>query len=281
VHYPDAPVDDLAAQIYSIERFGDGLLFYKSPNRFPSNFAYDPQNAQASAALDHMADVLKDATSEGGLVQYADILTRHRSRAEARATLEKLASLGANSRQYYQMAGGLAQQDKRLEDAAALFTVALAKFPHDPQFTCMLAAAYTGLRQEEKAEAALRAAFAMNPRARAVIAALSRHLIRTAQYAEARTLVESTITLFPQHLRPSRHLMLGQIMRELGDLGAAEQALAVAYDAAPQDALICQEYSKVMRDKNDPVKAVDYAAQALSLAPSNPRIQAYHATLET
>jgi len=262
VHYPKAPIDKLAAQIYSVERVGDALLFYKSPNTFPSNFAYDPENAQAAAALDHMEAVLADATSEGGLVQYADILTRHRSREDARATLAKLADLGATSRQYYQMAGGLAQRDKRLEDAVALYDVALKKFPNDPQFTCMLAAAYTGLRMNDAAESVLRTALAAYPRARALIAALSRHLVRMEQWDEARSMVESTITLFPQHMRPARLLMLAQIARHQGE-----------------DAMICQEYSKLMCDKEDTAQAVDFAAMALSLAPENPRIKAHHATL--
>ena len=279
VHYPDAPIDPLAAEIYAIERTHDAILFYKSPNRFPSNFAYDPANAQASAALDHMEDVLADATSEGGLVQYADILTRHRAREDARATLAKLAELGATSRQYYQMAGGLAQRDKRLTDAVALYEVALAKFPHDPQFTCMLAAAYTGLRQDDKAEAALRAAYAVYPRARSLVGALSRHLVRIDALHEARTLVESTINLFPQQMRPARLLMLAQIARRQGDLAVAEAALEAAHAAAPADALICQEYSKLMCDKDEPAQAVDFSALALSLAPENPRIQAHHATL--
>lgn len=279
VHYPQAKIDSLAAQIYSVERVGNALLFFKSPNTFPSNFAYDPANAQASAALDHMEDVLRDATSEGGLVQYADILTRHRSREAARATLGKLADLGATSRQYYQMAGGLAQRDKRLEDAIAIYDVALRKFPHDPQFSCMLAAAYTGLRQDDKAEALLREALSVYPRARALVGSLSRHLVRTGQLEESRQLVETTITLFPHQMRPGRLLMLAQIARQQGDLDAAEAALETAFTAAPKDALICQEYSKLKLDREDAGGAVDFAAMALSLAPENPRIQAYHATL--
>ena len=279
VHFPNAPIDALAAQIYSVERVGDAILFYKSPNTFPSNFAYDPQNAQASAALDHMEDVLEDATSEGGLVQYADILTRHRSREDARATLAKLADLGATSRQYYQMAGALAQRDKRLDDAVALYDVALQKFPHDPQFSCMLAAAYTGLRKDDMAETLLRDALKVYPRARALVAALSRLLVRTQQWDEARSMVETTITLFPQQMRPARLLMLAQIARHQGDLGVAETALETAYAVAPDDAMICQEYSKLMCDKDEKAQAVDFAAMALSLAPENPRIQAHHATL--
>lgn len=279
VHYPKAKIDKLAAQIYSVERVGDAILFYKSPNTFPSNFAYDPANAQASAALDHMEEVLKDATSEGGLVQYADILTRHRSREDARHLLTRMAELGATSRQYYQMAGGLAQRDKRLSDAIDIYAVALKKFPHDPQFTCMLAAAYTGLRDDDKAEEVLRAALAAYPRARALVGSLSRHLVRTAQLEEARTLVETTVTLFPHQMRPARLLMLAQIARQQGDLETAETALETAHAAAPADALICQEYSKLMCDKDETTQAVDFAARALSLAPENPHIQAHHATL--
>jgi len=223
--------------------------------------------------------VLQGATDEGGLGQYADILTRHRSREAARDTLDKLGRLGATSRQYYQMAGALAQRDKQLKDAIALYSDALDKFPHDPQFTCMAAAAHTGLGRLETAENLLRTAYAVYPRARALVGALSRHLMRVGQLEEARSLVQSTITLFPQQLRPARLLMLAQIARKQGDLGAAKTAIDAALTAAPTDALIHQEYSKLMRDSDVMATAVDYAARAVSLAPDNPRLQAYHATL--
>jgi Tfp pilus assembly protein PilF len=99
------------------------------------------------------------------------------------------------------------------------------------------------------------------------------------QWEEARSMVESTITLFPHQMRPARLLMLAQIARHQGDLEVAETALETAFAAAPKDAMICQEYSKLMCDKDETSQAVDFAAMALSLAPENPRIQAYHATL--
>lgn len=236
VHFPDAPIDGLAAQIYSVEAFRDAVLFYKSPNTYPSNFAYDPKNPQAAAALAHMAEVLKTPTTEGGLVQYADIRTRHESREAAAETIAQLTAMGATSRQYYQMAGALAQRERRLDAAIDLFNAALKKFPQDAQFSVMLSGVLSSLRQNDAAEAVLREALAANPRARNVVAALARVLVIQDNLAEATALVESTVTLFPQPARPARLVLLAELHHKQANTDAARAAVQAALALAPTDA---------------------------------------------
>ncbi|WP_234999541.1 tetratricopeptide repeat protein [Roseovarius albus] len=235
VHYPSAEIDALAAQIYSVERFADAILLYKSPNTYPSNFAFDAKNPLAKAAITHMGEILKDAKSEGGLVQYADIRTRHESREAAAETIAQLTSIGATSRLYYQMAGALAQREKRPEDAAQIFETALEKFNNDPQFTVMLAGVYGTLRRMEDAEALLREAYEVNPRARNVIASLSRVLANKGALDEAITLAEKSITLFPQPHRPARWVILADLHKRQGNVEAAKTAVASALALAPKD----------------------------------------------
>ena len=215
VHYPEAPIDVLAAQIYSLERYTDALVLHKAPNTYPSNFAFDASNAQAAAAIAHMGEVLKDSDHIGGLVLYASILARNVSTSASAPPIQRLTAIGATSREYYQMAGALARFEKRVEDAQALFTTALQKFPYDPQFSVMLAAILANRRQPIEAESILRSAYQKNPRARNVVAALARTLEAKSNFAEAKILVESTINLFPQYMRPARLEILHRLEQTL------------------------------------------------------------------
>ena len=113
------------------------------------------------------------------------------------------------------MAGALARFEKRVEDAQALFTTALQKFPYDPQFSVMLAAILANRRQPIEAESILRSAYKKNPRARNVVAALARTLEAKSNFAEAKILVESTINLFPHYMRPARLEILHRLEQTL------------------------------------------------------------------
>jgi hypothetical protein len=215
VHHPEAPIDALAAQIYSLERYADAVVLHKAPNTYPSNFAFDASNAQAAAAIARMGEVLKDSDHVGGLVLYASILARNVSTSASAPPIQRLTAIGATSREYYQMAGALARSEKRVEDALALFTAALQKFPYDPQFSVMLAAILANRRQPIEAEAILRGAYEKNPRARNVVAALSRALEAKSEITEAKMLIESTINLFPQYMRPARLDILRRLEQTL------------------------------------------------------------------
>lgn len=240
VHYPKAKIDALAPIVYSVERTQDALVLYKSPNTYPSNFAYDAENAQASSALNQMESVLEDATEEGGLVQYAGILTRHRSREAAADILARLGDLGATSREYYLMAGALAQRERRMDDAETLFSTALDKFKNDAQFSVMLAGVKIGKRELAQAEGVLRNALAVNPRARAVISQLIKVLALRDNRAEAIELTQSSVNMFPQHLRPARWVQLAQLLRADGRANDAREAVnkGLELDAENPDALI-------------------------------------------
>lgn len=225
VHFSNAEIDDLAENIYSMERYKDSFLFHKAPNTYPSNFAFDASNHQASSALDHMADVLQNATTEGGLVQYADLLTRYRSRGDARDVLRKLEELGARSRRFYQMAGALAQRDREIDRAEMLYSTALERFPDDAQFSVSLSSVFISRRDFPKAERILRNALEYNPRARAVVAALSRLLAIRGEMDEAIDLARQSINLFPKSLRATRMVNLAQLLRTNGQLDEAEEVL--------------------------------------------------------
>ena len=211
VHHPDALIDALAGDIYGLERFTDALVLRKSPNRYPSNFAFNTTNPQAAAAIAHMGEVLKDSETPGGLVLYASILSRYVGVEASADTIAQLTAVGATSREYYQMAGALARHEKRTDDAITIFREALEKFAYDPQFSVMLAAMHNVKREPETSEKILRDALEHFPRARNVVAALCRTLEAKGEIAEAKALVESTVTLFPQNLRAARLEILNRL----------------------------------------------------------------------
>ncbi|SPF78901.1 8-demethyl-8-alpha-L-rhamnosyl tetracenomycin-C 2'-O-methyltransferase [Aliiroseovarius pelagivivens] len=274
VHYPEATIDALAPMVYSIERTHDALTFHKSPNAYPSNFAYDAKNPQASSALDQMETVLADATDEGGLVQYAEILIRHRSREAAAGILKRLEKLGATSREFYLMAGALAQRERRLDDAERLFTTALLKFKNDPQFSVMLAGVKIGKRQLETAEEILRNAHETSPRARAVIAQLIKVLTLRGNLPEAIDLARKSVTMFPQPDRPGRFVLLGQLLRQENRPDEARNAIQKALDLAPDnpDALI--ELAEQALIANDVQSARHLVEKVQAAHPANPSLAA-------
>ncbi|MCK0141257.1 tetratricopeptide repeat protein [Aliiroseovarius sp. F20344] len=281
VHFPKAEIDALAPMIYSIERTSDALVFYKSPNTYPSNFAYDAENPQASAALAQMEAVLEKATEEGGLVQYADILTRHRSREAASEILSRLEKLGATSREFYLMAGALAQRERRLDDAEQFFTTALAKFKDDPQFSVMLAGTKIGKRQFDEAEAILRGAYKTSPRTRAVIVQLTRVLMIRGNFGEAIALTRDSINLFPIPARPSQFALLGQLLRLDKRPDEARAAVEQALEMAPDNADALVELAEQELAANDPETARSIVERVQKTQPNNPQVASLLRRLST
>lgn len=273
VHYPEADIDNLASQIYSIERYSDAVLLFKAPNTYPSNFAFDASNAQASRALAQMDEVLRDSDIEGGLVQYADVLTRHRSRESASAALQRLGELGASSRRFYQMAGALAQKEKRLDDARALFSAALKKFPLDPQFCTMLSGVLVALGERDGAEEILRSAYKENPRARAVVAQLTRICQMQGKVDEAIALGEQSINLFPLSHRPKRLIILAQMQRSAGRFDDAGQSLEKALDLAPDSSEVLAEQVGLLLSQKRREDARALAQKALEKHPKDPSLE--------
>ena len=229
VHYPQAPIDALAPQVLALAGDGRALLLEKGDNTYPSNFAFDAAHPRAAAALDLMGEVLADPEAEnGGLLQYAALRLRHGPRAAAMPVLDRLTERDCEAREYFQLAGSLAQRERRLPQARALFARALDVFPGDPQFSTMLAGATNALGAPEEAEAILRETLARHPRARGAASMLINLLIRREAYAEAATRIAATITLFPQGQRPERHLLLAAVHRKMGDAAAMEDSIATA-----------------------------------------------------
>jgi tetratricopeptide (TPR) repeat protein len=236
VHFPDAPIAPYAAEIYAMSAYHDGIIAELGENTYPSNFAWRADHTRTDAVLAAMEEILQsDEATENGLLQYADILHRHRSPESAMVILRRLEKIDCRERRYFQMIGLNLQKSGDWENAAVIYGMALDKFAHDPQFTVNLAACYRRLSRQIEAEALLRQTLAENSRARPVVVMLSKILVHRGDLDEAVSLAEQSINLFPKVLRLPRLINLVQLALRADRPSVAEKALARAEELGPDD----------------------------------------------
>ncbi|MCT8330935.1 tetratricopeptide repeat protein [Albidovulum sediminis] len=230
VNFPTYDCAPIAKSIYAIERFRGGLIFRKAANDYPSNVAFDPDHPGAARALALMEAVLDGEAKEGGLVTYADMIIRLRSRESASALIERLTAIGATSRRYFLMAIAQAKGARDHEEALRISEKALEHFPNDPQFVTWLADALVGLHDLDRAERELRSLLEIDPRARTAVAGLTRVLSIKGALEEAATLTRKTMSLFPAAGRVARFRFLASLLRRMNDPEGAEAAMAAALE---------------------------------------------------
>lgn len=226
IHYSDYQPSPLAKSIYAIERTRGAILFRKAPNDYPSNFAFDPEHPAVSEALSLMESVVADEANEGGLVSFAEILARHRSKLSAATYVDRLTEMGAQSRRYFMLAISTAYAKKDEEGALRLAELALQHFPDEPQFTTWLSNSLVRKGDLDRAERELRSTYERNSRARrAAIAGLTRILMLKGELEEAAELTKSSIGMFPIKARAQRYRFLSTVLLRMKDSAGAEQAL--------------------------------------------------------
>ena len=225
VHFPEAPILSVAPVTYSIHAYPDGLLFELGENTYPSNFRWTAEHARTEAAIAQMEHVLQDGdASEKGLLQFADILHRHRSPADAFPVLERLQQKTCKERRYFQMMGQHVQATGDTEGALKVYSEALETFPNDPQFAANVASCHLRLGNENAAEGVLRGVLNANDRARAPMVMLSKILERRGDLAEALALAERSINLFPKGQRLTRLQDLARLAERADDPDAEAAA---------------------------------------------------------
>ena len=114
---------------------------------------------------------------------------------------------------------------------------ALGHLPDHPHFVVTKARAMRMLGQGDAAEALLRAAYARDPRGRAVVVALARSEQDAGRMAEAIALYEQSINLFPLGGRPAQLRKLIELCESAGARQAATRASQQLIALVPGDAL--------------------------------------------
>ncbi|WP_420859278.1 tetratricopeptide repeat protein [Marivivens marinus] len=226
IQYPNADISDFAMWIYALEKHPDGVILYKAPNDYPSNFAFDPEQPQAKAAMAAIEAELADCDEENGLVQYAGMVTTLFGREAAAPWVARLDKVNATSRTYYQLAGGLAQRERRFEDAANLFRKALAAFPADQQFTLGLCTVLMALGEFDEAADAVFEAREEQPRNLPLMLMDARIKGRMGDYGGAIAIASEAVDLSTGNRKPPAQIALAELLEADGQIDEARRVIA-------------------------------------------------------
>ncbi|MCV2864921.1 class I SAM-dependent methyltransferase [Albidovulum sediminicola] len=278
-NYPTAEVGPLAGDLQSIERYGDGFLFYKADNTYPSNFAFNFRHPRVRAAVDHIDAVLAEEWTEDGLLQAADMMRRTRQNERTQRYVAKIFEQGATRRMSFLLAADMAREAGDIERMNAIHRQGYEAFPGEFRFALRLAELETKGGNLDKAEEILRRAIARRPRVRQLHASLTGVLRRQKRWAEALEANARSIRLHPRPERPALTLLQAEMHQLLGNAAAARRevlrGIADVDTHAPSYRMLC---SLEMTDGNHKA-AADAIDRALQLDPNNAEYQALKASL--
>ena len=270
VHFPDAEFVDIAKMVYCIEKHADGLVLHKAPNDYPSNFAFDPKQPQAEAAMRAIEDELSSSGDEGGLVQYASMLTALHGREIAKPWIERLSELGASSREFYQLAGGLAQRERRFSDAAEIFQDALLHYENDPQFALGAGTVLLAADRPLDAIALVDSAVAAHPRNTNLKILRARLASRVEQHDEAIEIARSAVDIAADSHKPSATITLAECMEAAKRFDQAKETIATLIDMDTNfSARAYRLLSKIEFSIGDSGRAISAIDEALKINPKS------------
>lgn len=280
VQFPNAAIDPIAAQVFAIVRHAAGVILFKAPNDYPSNFAFDADQPQAKAALAEMETVLNDSDTESGLAHFATILTSISGREAARPWLEKMAVLGATSRVYFQLASGLAQRDRRPADTEVIYRDALVHFPGDPLFGLGLATILSNQKRHDEARVVVETALAACPRDINLHMQMARIAEKQDDLGLAMDHAKQAIAMSTAARKPQAQTLLAELMSKSGKL---DEAVQVLHDAtALMTRFTPKAYrtlSTVQKLKGDIEAALVAADRAADLDPAQKEYRDWAASL--
>lgn len=237
IHFPDAPIRDIAKKVLSLAAYPDGLVLEIGDNDYPSNFAFDQSHPQVVEATRLMADILRAPEARpNGLLQYAQMLQRQHGHEATFDILDRLAGMGCTERRYFQMALARAKRQRNWDDLVALSEQALQHFPDNPEFLADLADGLNRLGRSDEALLMLRQAYKANPRGRALVLGLARLEQLAGDYDTAIRLFERSINMFPRQARPARLRQLARLCIRLDRPVEAARACTRWLEVEPDSA---------------------------------------------
>lgn len=283
VHFPDAPIAETSKWIFSLEKHPDGVMLHKALNDYPSNFAFDPNQPQAAAAIAAIEAELQDCDEENGLVQFAGMLTTLHGREAAAHLVERLTRIGGTSRGYYQLAGGLAQRERRFEEAADLFRSALAAFPADPQFTLGFGTVLLALNELDEAADAIFEAREAHPRSAVLMLLHARVKARQGDMAGAIATARESIdaSASPNRKQPAQ-IALAELLATAGETDDARDVLTeLIAGGGAATGRACRLLSRIEHGAGNDTAALEAIESALKHNPSHREYQKWRDSLVT
>lgn len=224
--HPGAQIDPMAPLLQRVEVHRAGATLRKAPNDYPSNFAFDAEHPEARAALAAMAEVLEGWEGEEGLVHYARLLTTLRGREAAAPWIARLEGLGARSRVFFHLAGGLAQREKRFADGERLFRAGVERFPDDAILAQGVVGALLAQDRAGEAREALARALGHMPRSAALHLLMARVEARLGE--PGLEPASRALAMSPPHRRAPALIALGEAQARAGRHAEAKAALTEA-----------------------------------------------------
>ncbi|MEM7670300.1 MAG: tetratricopeptide repeat protein, partial [Pseudomonadota bacterium] len=268
-HFPDAEIGPHASEIYSIERFRDGVLIHRAPNDYPSNFDFTLENPQSKAVRERILEVLEDEPSAGGLLTMVETLRRERKQEEQRPLIEQLDTMDVVTFKYFMLSADQARRDGNPDRAADLYRRALAEYPFDPEFSVQLAREYTRENRIDEAIALLESSRDTHERPRDVYLPLARLYDRLESKEAAIEAYGAAWRRTPRHRRPPIRIRLSELLLEKEDRAGAERELRGALEADPEDAPSLIALSKLLFADEKREEALALAGDAAKFDPEN------------
>ncbi|MFV0301396.1 MAG: class I SAM-dependent methyltransferase [Paracoccus sp. (in: a-proteobacteria)] len=236
VHHPATTLHEVARRIAAMAVYGDGVVLEIGDNDYPSNFAFNPAQPRAAAAIGAMGEVLEDpAASATGLMQYAAMKSRFDSPASAYPLIDRLAALGCKDERFFMLAGRRLRETENWPALEELCQEALRELPDNPHVLSLLSVALRRTGRQPEALHMLREVYERVPRHRAIVTLLFNLEIAEGHLDRAIALMEKSITLFPAANRPERLHKLIEICQISGDNVAMERAARRLLALLPDD----------------------------------------------
>ncbi len=282
VTYPEAAACPLAATLFGLSWLADGVVLWRLPNDFPSNFAYradHPEAARVIAQIGAALAAMEDA-EETGLVAHAGLLTGIGGREAAAPLIARLEARGCRLRSFYDLALGLAAARRDRATVIRLGREALQSYPDAVQFTLPLASALLSDGQTQEADRVVVAALESNPRNAKLLLLRARTAERLGDTEGAIEQAARAAAIGGGGTRAKAQVALGRLLHQAG---RSAEALTVLTEATQGPANVAsrawRQLSGVQHAQGALDEARKAADKAVELAPEQGEFRKWQARL--
>jgi len=278
VYFPDTKINPLVKEIYELEHIKGVTALQKRPNDYPSNFGFDFKHPAALKAFDEMEAVLDATGRERGLLLFSDIMTRGGYEDRAAKMLNRLGTMQAHSRVYYNMAVRQKKIEKHWDEALEMLLQAVKRYPEDYRIRSQLGASLMKARDWDGAETQFNKAVALNARDPLLRIQLANALSQQGRLDDAVASAQKGCDLAPAHA--GHHVQLGRLQIMAGHSQDALVTLNKAIELNPDVANAHRQLSRALADLGQDQAALQAVARALELFPDNPEYKRWQNRLQ-
>ena len=268
VHFPDAPVHRIAAELRSLTVTPGVIALWRAANTYPSNFAFDPKNPEAVAVLARRDEVLADGKPWPGAIGQIDFKLRFGRPEDALELVRRFGDGKGQPRRFFYGAVASMRLTGHIAEVRPLLETAAALYPDDPAIVIQLVALRIHSGETASAEALLEAALSLAPRQRRLHTRLVQLKLGLSKLDEAEKLALEGHMLFAAKDRGPMNLLLAQIqMRQGRPIEAKDILQNLIARATPEIDRAYRLLSEAHLASGDRVEALAAIEQAIRLRP--------------